>query len=43
MRTTMRELDDMLGWSEQWHAPWTRTEYLAPVAAFALALLIAWI
>jgi hypothetical protein len=39
----MRELSGVMSWSEQWSAPWTRSEYLAPAVAIGLALLIAWI
>ena len=40
MRTTMREIDASLDWTAQWRNPWTRGEYLAPVLAFGLALLL---
>jgi hypothetical protein len=43
MRTTMREVSAVGDWSEQWSAPWKRSEYLAPVVAFGLALLIAYL
>lgn len=43
MRTTMREIDANLDWTAQWRNPWTREEYLAPLLAFGLGLLIAWL